>query len=80
MTSKAGAVNNPQEYVVAARLSNKNEDMTFLQNDPNLQIPLTINFIVNYIPLDADLLTATRNAPSIIPGLPSDIVLPLISN
>ncbi len=38
-----------------------------------------MKFIVNYVPLADDQLTATRSAPNIIPGLPTDIATPLIS-
>lgn len=79
LTSKAGAVNNPQNYIVSARLSAYSENIKFLSNNENDLLPFTLKFITNYVPLTEDQLTATRNAPNIIPGLPTDIATPLIT-
>ena len=76
LTSKAGAVNNPQEYIVSARLSTKNEDIRFMSNDEKDLLNVKLRFITNFVPLTEDRLTATRNAPNIIPGLPNDIAYP----
>lgn len=80
LTSEAGAINNPQNYVLSARVSTKYESVAFLSLVDTDVLPFTFRFIVNYIPLTENQLTATRNTPSIIPLLPSDIAAPLISS
>jgi hypothetical protein len=64
---------------VAARLQAHSETVPFLSNNPNDVLAFTMKFIVNFVPLADDQLTATRSAPNIIPGLPTDIAAPLIS-
>lgn len=80
LISKAGAVNNPQNYVVSAKLSASKESVKFYSNDVNDILNLKTNFIVNFIPLESNSLSQSRNAPNFVPGLPLDIATPLISD
>lgn len=80
MTSKAGAVNNPQEFIISARISVKYESISFLSNDNNEVLPFNMRLLTNFIPLNEDQISASRNTPNIIPGLPVDIMIPIVEN
>jgi hypothetical protein len=80
LTSRAGAVNNPQEYVVAARISTKYENVDFIQSSQDDKNTVTMRFITTYIPLVEDQLTQPRSNPSILPKLPKDITVPFTSS
>jgi hypothetical protein len=79
LTSKAGAVNNPQEFVVSARISAKYEVVKFASINPDDELAIRMSFITNYVKLTEEIINTARNFPSILPGLPSDIVKPLAS-
>lgn len=63
LTSKAGAVTNPQEYIVSSRVSAKYKKISFSSNDPSEVLPFRINFITNFITLTEDMVNKARSFP-----------------
>jgi hypothetical protein len=63
LTSKAGAVINPQEYIVSSRVSAKYKQVSFSSNDPSEILPFTISFITNFVTLTEDMVNIARNFP-----------------
>jgi hypothetical protein len=78
LTSTAGAISNPQQYIVASRISANYYNITHSQETATNQQNFTLSFLTNYVPLTTNMFTQTRDNPSIIPGIPKDIAAPLI--
>ena len=64
---------------MSARISAKYEVVKFESSSESNKMTIRMSFITNYVKLTEEIINTARNFPSILPGLPSDIVKPLTS-